>query len=113
MFDPGHDSTSMNEHDNMPFSTDLSSAAQLMGVKVDSQSVSQSVRVFTVVGGQLAHLTQLQFFRHDTDLGLCLFCIPCELVMDHLGKGVPAVFQPDLGCLIIRVCQHLEVHACV
>ena len=33
----------MNEHDNMPFSTDLSSAAQLMGVKVDSQSVSQSV----------------------------------------------------------------------
>ena len=43
LFDPGHDSTSMNEHDNMPFSTDLSSAAQLMGVKVDSQSVSQSV----------------------------------------------------------------------
>jgi len=43
LFDPGHDSTSMNEHDNMPSSTDLSSAAQLMGVKVDSQSVSQSV----------------------------------------------------------------------
>ncbi len=41
LFDPGHDSTSMNEHDNMPSSTDLSSAAQLMGVKVDSQSVSQ------------------------------------------------------------------------
>ena len=41
------------------------------------------------------------------------YCIPSQLVMDHLGKGVSAVFQPDLGCLIIRVCQHLEVQAYV
>ena len=49
--------------------------------------------------------------RQDTDLGLCLFCIPGELVMDHLGKRVSAVFQPDLSCLIVRVCQHLEAQA--
>jgi len=95
----------MSEHDIMPTSTDLSSAAQLMGVKVGSQSVSQSVsQGFTVIGGQLAHSTRLQYFRQVTDLGLCLFCVPCELVVDHLGKGVSAVFQPDLSCLFVRVC---------
>ncbi len=40
----------MSEHDIMPASTDLSSAAQLMGVKVGSQSVSQSVRALQSLG---------------------------------------------------------------
>lgn len=82
LFDHGSDMSSMNEHDIMPTSIDLSGVTAYWG------------------GG-----------RQDTYLGLCLFCIPSELVMDHLGKGVSAIFQPDLSCLIVRVCQHLEVQA--
>lgn len=44
----------------------------------------------------------------STDLGLSLFSISSELVVDHLGKGVATVLQPYLGHLVIWLGQHLH-----
>lgn len=46
-----------------------------------------------------------------THLGLCLFCIPGELVVDHLCKRVAALLKPHLGHIIVRACQHLQCRA--